>query len=142
MPILSASEILDDPEFQDTSLVRIRITETVDQHGMTRQERSEANFAGVVTIDDPNKISQNPDGRRITGAIRIHTTTNQFTNDERLVYAPNKSLFVATAQPPLRAKGSPDYVRWHGTEYEVEQLDDYSAYGELYVAHCRTREAS
>lgn len=115
MPTLDVSEILDDPAFRDGSLVCLRRTQMIGSDGIATETQQSLAFAGVVTVDRARQQSFTPDATRIDGAILVHTTFDLRVSDG--------------------GSGIADRVLWHGREYTVDDLDDYTDYGHR-AAHC------
>lgn len=113
MPLLDVSDVLLDPDFVDSSLICARSAQTVGSDGMAVNTATQIPFSGVVTNDTGDQLIRNADGSRIQGSITIHS---QF----RLI--DGVSGFDA------------DVVTWQGRSYVVNNVRDWSTYGQGFVA--------
>lgn len=113
MALLDVSDILDDPDFADSSFVCHRLSETVDGHGRAQVAPQDFSFTGVATSNAGDMLKRLPEGSRIEGSITIHTKF------------------------PLRAAGqnyAADEITWKGRDYIVSTINDYTSYGAGFVA--------
>ena len=111
MPDLDVSDAFD-PSFWDQLTVDRR-TEVEDDHGRTQETVVSYPFQGVVTATSPDDLTRVPEEEYMSKTITVYT---QFR---------------------LRGPGpgiSPDIVHWHGTSFIVRALDDFSGYGEGFIA--------
>ncbi|AFC85916.1 hypothetical protein [Frateuria aurantia] len=106
---LNVSRVLASREFRDTSLVRIRNTQTVGDDGRAVNAQDSTPFSGVVTNDAGYILRRFPAASVVSGSILI------------------------TSQTPLTS-GTPDLdadiVRWRGQQYTVSMVNDYTTYGQ------------
>lgn len=112
MPLLDMTDVLLDPDFLDTSLVRVTQTQVDAGHGRVTNAQVTTPFAGVVSMDAGAIMRRVPEGEYVTGSIMIYTLTR------------------------LGIKGDDkdaDLVDWHGTRYRVQNVGDYSGYGAGFV---------
>ena len=110
MPLLDVSDAFD-PSFYDEMTVK-RTTETVNVRGRTSDVVTSTTFLGVVTAVSPTDLQVLPETERMNKAIQIYT------------------------QYRLRGGGpdhDPDIINWHGTDFRVVQLEDFSGYGVGFV---------
>lgn len=107
MPFLDVSDLLSDPDFADTTLVRTRRAETVDADGFAQATTATLPFSGVVTSESGRNLQRTPEATRTLAGIMIHTRTNLTEGDE---------------------------VTWRGVSYTVRTVDDYSTFGAGFVA--------
>lgn len=108
MPLLDVSDILLDPDFVDLTLVCVRQTQSVDANGRASNAQTTIPFSGVVTMDRGSIMNRVAEGAYISGSILIYSQFN------------------------LQMAGSAvdsDLVNWHGEQYTVMNVGDYSAYG-------------
>lgn len=112
MPELDVNDVLLDPEFADTTLVCVRRTQTIDNHGVASEATTTIPFTGVVTSNAGDTLNVDENGTRIIGSILITTPFN--------------------LQMEGQNQGA-DHVRWNGREYIVDNLQDYSTYGRGFV---------
>ena len=119
MPLLDVSDILDDPDFMDTMTVTWA-TETVNDLGRSVvTPQTFPNVPAVITAATGDLLKYLPDGARIEGAITVHTR------------------FLLTSESETTA---PDIIRWHGRDYVVTLLNDWSSYGDGFMqAICTLR---
>jgi hypothetical protein len=110
MPTLDVSEAFD-PSFMDCFTV-VRRTEIIGQYGRptTSEKRFEA--IGVVVPSSPNDLERLPEIQYMNKAITIYTQCR--------------------LQGPS-AGYQPDEVVWHGSQFMVRALDDYSGYGRGFI---------
>lgn len=113
MALLDVSEVLLDPDFMDT-LTCYRKTQAVGDDGIASVTSQTIPFYGVVTSDSGDILERIATGERIKGSITIHSTF------------------------PLRdGSGSTqtaDEVLFHGQMYIVSTVNDYSHFGQGFVA--------
>jgi hypothetical protein len=110
-PTLDVSDGFD-PSFYD-ELTVTRTTETINIHGRTAQVATTENFIGVVTPASPSDLERLPEAERMKKAISVYT------------------------QYRLRGVGpgyDADIIHWHGTPYQVSNLNDYSGYGVGFIS--------
>ena len=113
MPSLDVSEVLNSPEFIDTTLVCTRQVQTVGDDGLALNTTTTIPFSGVVTREPGDILERLAGGSIIKGTIRIHTT---FVLDDG---GPGKSA---------------DIVTWQTRQYTVTDVDDYSTWGAGFVS--------
>ena len=116
MPFLDVSEVLNDPEIADTGLICTRRVQTVSASGLASDAATNFPFTGVVTQAGGDVLERLAGGSHITGSITIHTT-----------------FFLRDGA----AGGDADLVTWHGRQYTVTDVGDYSNFGAGFVgARC------
>ncbi len=116
MPSIDVSDVLLDPDFTDTITVTTT-TRVVGTNGRaTDTVASPFSFVAVVIPTSQRLILQS-DGALRDGAIEIYTT-----------YA--LSGGVKTSDTVSR---QPDVVTWHGREYVVASVEDFSAFGAGFI---------
>jgi hypothetical protein len=106
MPLLDVSDAFDASFWDELTLKRT--VETVNVRGRTTDVVTTSTFSGVVTAVSPFDLQVLPETERMNKAIQIYT---QFR---------------------LQAGGpdhDPDIIHWHGTDFRVTQLEDFSGYG-------------
>jgi hypothetical protein len=109
VPLLDVSEVLDDPDFSDDSLICLRNPQTVGADGRAVTTQVSIAFAGVVTAASGADLVRGPDGEYVRSSICIVT---------RFALIDGKRGFSA------------DTVQWNGGVYTVVHADDYSRYGD------------
>jgi hypothetical protein len=113
MPFLDVTEILTDPEFQD-SLVCHRIVQTVGANGLATSVTTDTNFSGVVTSDRGDIMERIAGGERVSGSITIHT---RFSLEDG-----------------AGSTRSADEVTWNGRLYIINNVNDYLRFGRGFIA--------
>lgn len=108
MALLDVSDIVLDPDFMDSGLIRHRASETVGINGRASEIEADQAFAAVVTSDSGEMLARMPDGSRVSGAIMVHTTLDL---------------------TPGKGDAPADEITWQGRRYTVERLADYSHFG-------------
>lgn len=122
MPDLDVDDILDDPDFCDTSLVCHRQVQTVDKHNYPVNTPVDIPFSGTVTVDRSLEAKRMAAGQNTTGAILIVTR-----------FRLTQGQVAAETDPELDA----DIVTYCGRDYRVTFVDQYTRYGAGFVqAHC------
>lgn len=113
MALLDVTEVLLDPDFMDGGLVCFRGVQTVGDDGLAVNAETQHPFYGVITSSDGDILARLPDGERIIGSILIHTK-----------FRLNDGSATETA----------DKVTWRGRSYTVTNVNDYSHFGQGFVA--------
>ena len=116
MPLLDVSDVLLDPDFTDA----ITVTTTwrvVGTNGRATDTTATPVSVIAVVIPASQRLILQSDGALRDGAIEIYTT-----------YA--LSGGVKTTDTASR---QPDVVTWHGREYVVASVEDFSAFGEGFI---------
>lgn len=107
MPSLDLSDALLEPTFQDFFTVKRR-AETVSSQGFSVKIPTSFRANGVVTITSGNDLDRGPDEQHQGKSIHI----------------------VTRAQLTGVAPGfQPDIIFWHGDNFVVQKVEDYSGYG-------------
>lgn len=89
---LDVTDVLDDPDFRTDGLIRIRMVETVNEHGRAVFSPEELLFSGVVTqMGASERTNRNEDTTFVSDSIAITTRTqligsNQTANADIVVY--------------------------------------------------------
>ncbi len=116
MPFLDVTEVLEDPDLADYSLVCTRQTQVVGNDGLAVNTSTTIPFSGVVTSDTGDVLERLAAGSYIKGSITIHT-----------------KFILRDGQSGEDA----DLVKWQGRQYMVTDVNDYSAWGRGFVgARC------
>lgn len=110
MPTLDVNDAFD-PSMMDTFTV-IRQYETVNGMGRVVLQQKAMTVTGVVTAASPNDLTFVPEYQHMNKAISIYTPF-------RLQGVTNETVA--------------DTILWHGSEFTVNWLEDYSAYGRGFV---------
>lgn len=113
MALLDVTDILLDPDFMDTGLVCERLTQVVDEFGMASNVTRLFKFSGVVTNDSGDILERLSAGERIKGTITIHSKFRLSDGSEG-----------KTA----------DIVQWAGLRYTVQNVYNWSHFGQGFVA--------
>jgi hypothetical protein len=111
MATIDVSEVLQDPNFQDSFGV-LRSVETVDSHGRGSQNSSRSIAIGVVQPASGRAMELTPEATRTSEMLEIWT---QFGLQEAT---------DATAA---------DIVIWKSKQFVVVKVDDWDNWGEGYV---------
>lgn len=112
MPLLDMTDVLLDPDFLDSTLVRTMQTQVDVGHGRVRNATATSPFSGVVSMD--------------AGAIMERVAEGEYVKGSMLIYTIER----------LRMKGEDvdaDLVDWHGTRYRVTNTGDYTGYGQGFI---------
>jgi galactose-6-phosphate isomerase len=112
MPLLDVSDVLDDPDFADDSLICKRNPQTMGEDGRAISVPVAIPFSAVVTAMSGEELRRGPDGEYITGSISIITRFTLFSG---------KTGFSA------------DVIEWNGRSYTIADVQDYSRYGSGFV---------
>lgn len=122
MPFLDVTEVLNDPDFCDTSLVCHRQVQTLDEDNFATNITESIPFSGVVTVDSSLEAERIAAGQKTGGAILV-VTQFRLTQGRR----------GTDISPQLDA----DIVTYDGFDYRVTFVDPYVRYGAGFVqAHC------
>ena len=112
MPSLDVSDVLDDPDFSDDSLICVRNPQTIGTDGRAVSTPVTIPFSAVVTAISGEELKRTPDGEYMVGSISIIT---------RFFLTSGKAGFSA------------DVVQWNGRSYTISDIQDYSRYGAGFV---------
>lgn len=96
--LLDVTDVLDDPDFLDTTLALVRRVVAQQQDGTARGAGGPIPFAGVVIPDGGQELIQTPEGNQVQGDITIYTRTPLTAGD---------------------ANYDADVVHWNGSAYRV-----------------------
>lgn len=97
-PLQDVSDVLDDPDFQDTTLRLRPIAVTVGSNGLADGTSGGLSFSGVVIPDGGTDLIQTGEGDEVQGDITIYTRRPLTTGD---------------------AERGADTVLWDGAPYVV-----------------------
>jgi galactose-6-phosphate isomerase len=111
MATLDVSQVLSSPEFV-TRMSYTRNKQTVSDTGRTVNTPTSYSFYGVVTNNSGDTLRRDADGSIIHGDICIHTQT-------RLVDG--------------KSGRDADAIKYQGNSYLVDNVHDWSAYGQGFV---------
>ncbi len=100
-----------DPSFIDTFTV-LRRAQTVNQVGRVQITEQQIAGQGVVVASSPNDLLRVPEMQYQNKSISIYTTMR--------LQGPSAGM-------------QPDEILWHGSQYVVRALDDYSGYGRGWI---------
>lgn len=112
MPLLDVSDVLDDDDFRDDALQRVRQTQTVGTNGMAANTQVTTSFSAVVTQNSGDTRAISADGQRISGDISIFSRTELIVGDDT---------------------HDADVVIWGGRRYTVVKVAPYDTYGDGYT---------
>jgi len=107
-----------DPSFLDTITV-IRHTTSVNQQGRRVDTNTSFDILAVVTASSPADLQRLPEVEYMNKAINVCAPSNQFSDK-------------APLQGPSDAHAA-DEVVWHGSNYQVMSIQDYSGYGRGFI---------
>lgn len=110
MPTLDVSEAFDQ-SFMDSFTV-VRRVETINQYGRVNWTPTQFTATGVVVATSPNDLQRLPEMQYMNKSISIYTQWQ--------------------LQGPSPGH-QPDEIIWHGSQYLVRALDDYSGYGRGFI---------
>jgi hypothetical protein len=112
-PLLDVSDVLDDPDFQDTTLTVRRSVVTVGAHGRGEASEQSLPFAGVVIQNDSGSLVRAPEGQYVRGSLTIYTRFPLTSGNDTM---------------------DADVVQWNGLDFTVVNPIDWSSYGAGYIA--------
>ena len=116
MPSLDMSEALTEPSFQDTFSIKRR-RQVVNEYGETAMvETTLTGLTGIITMGGDNSLNRGEDEEHQGKTMSIVTQV-------RLRGASK----VSTDQY------LPDLILWHGSEFLVNTVEDYTAFGSGWV---------
>jgi hypothetical protein len=119
MPTLDVSEAFD-PSFMDDFTV-VRRIQTINQNGRVVITPTESAVTGVVVAASPNDLQRLPELQYMNKTITIYT--------QYKLQGPAPGF-------------QPDEILWHGSQYLVRAIDDYSGYGRGFImAVCTSIDA-
>ena len=96
--LLDVTDVLDDPDFLDTTLVLVRRVVAQQQDGTARGAGGPLTFSGVVVPDGEQELVQTAEGNQVQGDITVFTRTALTAGD---------------------ANYDADVVHWNGAAYRV-----------------------
>ncbi len=112
MPSLDVSDVLDDPLFRTDFSVK-RSVATVGANGRPAFVETVTPTTGVVTSEAGQNLSRTSDARNAVGRIMIHTKFYLYSGEDGT---------------------EPDIILWHGREWTIIVVNDYSEYGLGFVS--------
>lgn len=113
MALLDVTDVLLDPDFMD-SMTYLRNAQVVGTNGVASITAPvPAPMYGVVTSRDGDSLKRGPDGEYNDDTITIHTMTRLISGED---------------------DNTADIVIWKGKQYTVEHVNDYSHFGQGFVA--------
>lgn len=113
MPLLDVSELFGDPDFFDNYNV-LRMVRTVDQHGRANDSGAIFTITANIQPATPEQVELIPEAMRLTTSTIICITQTKLV-----------ALTDTTAG---------DQIQYHGRNWRVMQVADWSEYGEGYYA--------
>jgi hypothetical protein len=119
-PSLDVNDALD-PSFLDEITVN-RIVESIDQHGRVVRIATQMTPLAVVVPTAPNDLQRLGDEQYMNKSITLYS---QF----RLQGPVDDSALGRT---------HPDEVLWHGSNFVVRQVEDYSGFGRGFIVAIAT----
>lgn len=109
--LLDVTDVLDDPDFCDTTLVLTRKVVAQQSDGLALGKGGQITFSGVVVPDGGQELIQTPEGNQVQGDITIFTRTALTTGD---------------------ADYDADVVLWNGAAYRVVATKSW-LFGQTYT---------
>jgi hypothetical protein len=111
MPTHDVSEAFD-PSFLDNFTI-IRRVQHVNQYGRVEIVEGRWTGVGVVVASSPNDLQRLPEMQYFNKAVTIYTQWK--------LQGPAPNM-------------QPDEIIWHGSQYLVRSLEDYSGYGRGFIS--------
>lgn len=112
MPLLDVTVAILDPMFLDV-LSLTRLAQSVGTNGRATNTPTTAPIYGVVTNDKGDMLNRTGDAGQVLGNITVHTL-------ERLSAGTEST--------------EADIVTWDGSDYTVDNVSNYSRYGQGFTA--------
>jgi len=110
---LDVTDLLVDPEMVEYACLPVtRALATIGENGRTQLAFQTLEIVASVQPASGTQLQRLPDLERASGAVQVYTLTP----------------LIARA-PGVTA----DVLRWHGADYTVETVSDYTAYGSGFV---------
>lgn len=107
--LLDVTDVLDDPDFLDTTLVLVRRVVAQQQDGTARGAGGPIPFAGVVIPDGGQELIQTPEGNQVRGDITVYTrtalTAGDANYDADVIHWSRAAYRVIATKPWLYASG-------------------------------------
>ena len=116
MPKIDVTDVLTDPDFADALMVTSSARIIQDNGRASDMALGQTNVVAVV-VPAPQRLILQSDGALRDGAIEIYTT-----------YTLTGGVKVDDA-----SGRQPDVVTWHGREYVVASVEDFSAFGAGFI---------
>lgn len=110
--MIDLSSIVVDPRFAQTFTVK-RFSGAWNA-GRWEQNSINITMTGTISIASAKQIEFIPEGARIGGEITIHTTV---------------PLYNSRNGTDTTEGGTSDIIVWHGEDYKIYQVNEYSDYG-------------
>ena len=82
--LLDVTDVLDDPDFLDTTPLLIRRLVEQGQDGTARGIGGPVSFAAVITPDGGQELVQTPDGNQVQADLTVYTRTALTAGDANL----------------------------------------------------------
>ena len=116
MPTLDLTEVLLAAEFQDTFTLTSG-TRTINSNGVAIDDPTTVSTEVGVIIPDASSLNRQPDGSRVSSAIDIYT---------QVMLTEGYTIREAQSQ-------NADIITWNGRDYVVEDVTDFSNFGQGFV---------
>jgi len=117
MPTLDVNEAFD-PSFMDSVTVIRKLT-TINDKGRRVDSEIAFSLQAVVTASGPDELNRLPDIEFMNKAITICAPSDQYS-DRAVLQGPSDI-------------GGGDEILWHGSNFQVMTIDDYSGYGRGFI---------
>lgn len=112
MPMQDVSDVLDDPDFNQTIQVT-RTVKSVDDRGEVTQTSTTKDVIAVVAPITANELNRLPDAERLSGGCTVYCRYPLFTG---------------------KGDYTSDVVNANGSQYVVISVDDWEAFGAGFVS--------
>lgn len=112
MPMQDVSDVLDDPDFNQTIQVT-RTIKSVDDRGEVTQSSTTTDIIAVVAPITANELNRLPDAERLSGGCTVYCRYPLFTG---------------------QGDYTADVVNANGSQYVVISVDDWESFGAGFVA--------
>lgn len=116
MPLLDVSEVFTDPMLIDTFQV-IRRLQVVNQYGEVTPGKQTVNATGVIQAAGDNSLIRQEDFQAQAKTIDVYT---QFR-------------LRGVAETIGKTQYQPDIIVWHGDNFLVRSVEDFSGFGQGFV---------
>lgn len=118
MPLLDVTDVLDDPDFKTTFVVK-RTTQTVNNYGEAVETVVSSTQSGVVFPTSGKELFRKADAESVGGDIMVVTKFRLTTGGSGV---------------------AADIIVWGGNEWTVMRTKDFSEYGQGFIqADCFKR---
>lgn len=116
MPDMNFSDVLELPEFIDTITVQT-LLKTIGNDGVSVDGSSTTTATTAVVVPGKSSLRRADDGTRVDAYIDVYTQF-MLSSGGRVTDAEERAA---------------DVVTWHGRDYAVIAVEDYSAFGAGFI---------